>query len=296
MTRASGRAVGVRRTTPVPAPNTRFVCAGDRPADTTAVTGAPHVDCVDHTRLRSNITHRSSVSLAVIELLETKRKQSGTMPAGAFAAWLEQYLRAQTQPEPAGEVPCGDCTACCKASYFIAIADEERATIERIPRVHLTVSTHNPPEWALDQSCSGSCPMLVNDACSIYANRPRACRRFDCRVFAATAISPGSGPRTAVNQQVWRWRFDYPSAADAIRQTALLNAVAFMQRRADLIDPAAAPADTSELAKAAVCVHEVFLQVHIEQQDDEQIAAALNQKLRTIAAGSSNAQTAMHAE
>ena len=205
------------------------------------------------------------------------------MAAGAFARWLEQYLHAQAQGEPVGEVPCGDCNACFKASYFISIAEEERETIERIPRVHLTVSTRSQErQWALEQSCGGNCPMLVDETCSIYAHRPRACRRFDCRVFAAASITPGSGPRAAVNQQVWRWRFDYPGAADAARQTALLEAAAFLQRRADLIDAEVAPKDTSELAKAAVFVHDIFLQAN--SQSDQQIAAALNHKLREIAA------------
>jgi hypothetical protein len=125
--------------------------------------------------------------------------------------------------------------------------------------------------------------MLVDDACSIYAHRPRTCRRFDCRVFAAASLTPGSGPRAGVNQQVWRWRFDYSSAADAARQTALLEAAAFLQRRADLIDPEVAPVDTSELAKAAVFVHEIFLQPGTQQHADQQIAALLNQRLREIA-------------
>lgn len=216
----------------------------------------------------------------MVELLEAKQKHLGTLPGGAFARWLEQYLQAQTQAEPAGEVPCGDCNACCKASYFIGIAEQERETIERIPRVHLTVATGSQErQWTLEQSCGGSCPMLVDDACSIYEHRPRTCRRFDCRVFAATAISPGSGPRTAVNQQVWRWRFDYSGPADALRQTALLEAAAFLQRRADLIDPAIAPTDTSDLARAAVFVHELFLAANT-QYHDQQLAAAVNQKLR----------------
>jgi Fe-S-cluster containining protein len=223
------------------------------------------------------------LNLAVVELVDAKRKHSGTLAAGALARWLEQYLHAQAETEPAGEVPCGECNACCKASYFIAIAEEERETLARIPRVHLTVSTRSHErQWALEQSCGGSCPMLVDETCSIYAHRPRACRRFDCRVFAAASIAPGTGPRAAVNEQVWRWRFDYPSTADASRQTAVLAAAAFLQRRADLIDPELAPTDTGELAKAAVFVHELFLQTNTHS--DEHIAAALNSKLRELAA------------
>ena len=260
----------------------RVVGEGGRLTEDAAFRATARLEQLPRVGLRSGRTRRASAfSLAVLELLDAKRKHLGTLPAGAFARWLEQYLSAQAQAEPAGDVPCGDCNACCKASYFIAIAEEERETIERIPRVHLTVSTRSHErQWALEQSCGGSCPMLVDEACSIYEHRPRTCRRFDCRVFAAAAIAPGSGPRAAVNQQVWRWRFDYPSPADALRQTALLDAAAFLQRRADLIDPELAPADTSELAKAAVFVHELFLQANTQPHDDQQIASMLNHKLR----------------
>lgn len=124
--------------------------------------------------------------------------------------------------------------------------------------------------------------MLVNDACSIYAHRPRTCRSYDCRAFAAASVGPGAGPRAAVNERVWRWRFDYPNARDALRQTAVLAAAAFLQRRIDLIDADVAPSDAGELAKAAVLVHEVFLHTNARQHDDEQVARAVNHKLREI--------------
>lgn len=209
-------------------------------------------------------------------MLDAKRK--GTLQAGAFARWVEQYVRSQLQPEAAGETPCGECNACCKGSYYVAIAADERETIARIPRVHLTLSTQtHEPQWALDQSCTGSCPMLVDESCSIYAHRPQTCRRYDCRVFAAVSVSAGQ-ERPAVNSQVWRWRFDYPSEDDQALQTAVLAAAAFLQRRNDLID--ADLADSGALARAAVSVYEIFLDPNIMQVEDEQLAAAMNHKLR----------------
>jgi len=192
---------------------------------------------------------------------------------GEFSRWLHDYLRAQTAAEPTGDVPCGDCNACCKASYFIPIRSEERETIALIPASRLTrAANDNEPKWALDQSYGGSCPMLVDDACSIYAQRPRTCRRYDCRVFFATGVGPGSGPRTAVNERVWRWRFDYPSELVVASQSAVLSAVAFLQRCANLINPA--PTNTAELAKASVLVHELFLEP--TTQTDATLAAAIS--------------------
>jgi uncharacterized protein len=194
---------------------------------------------------------------------------------------LQGYLRAQTDADPSSEVPCGECNACCKASYFIHIDSRERETIALIPAARLTrAANDNEPKWALDQSCGGQCPMLIDDACSIYAQRPRTCRRYDCRVFFATGVGVGSGERAAVNERVWRWRFDYPTELDEASQSAVLAAVAFLQRCADLIDPEIDLADTGELAKAAVRVHELFLESNA--QTDTQLAAAINQKLRSL--------------
>ena len=51
----------------------------------------------------------------------------------------------------------------------------------------------------------GRCPMLVRGACSIYESRPRTCRTYDCRVFAAAGVTPDEQPDIAA--QVRRWRF-----------------------------------------------------------------------------------------
>lgn len=214
---------------------------------------------------------------------DLKRKRTGSLPAGEFARWLHDYLRAQTQADPESDVPCGDCNACCSASFFIPIQGEERETLAHIPSARLTRSaSSDAPQWTLDQTCTGGCPMLAGNACSIYKQRPRACRRFDCRVFAAAGIGLGSGPRARMNERVWRWRFDYPSELDAECQNAVLAAAAFLQRRADLIHPEVAPTDASELAKAAVFVHEIFLgsAACSAQRGDEDVAAGINQELR----------------
>jgi hypothetical protein len=219
-------------------------------------------------------------------LLAAKRKLSGAQAGGEFSRWLRGYLRAQKQSEPTGEVPCGDCNACCKASYFVMIHSEERETIAHIPAARLTRSNRaSEPQWALDQSCGDRCPMLVDGGCSIYSQRPRACRRFDCRVFAAAAVGLGTGPRAAVNERVWQWRFDYPSELDVACQSAVLAAAAFLQRRADLIEPDVAAGDAAELAKAAVLVYELFLDPDAaSHESDATLAAAINQKLRTLSA------------
>ena len=57
----------------------------------------------------------------------------------------------------------------------------------------------------------GHCPMFADGRCSIYANRPRTCRTYDCRVFAAAGVVPDDPDIAA---RVRQWRFDYADAAD----------------------------------------------------------------------------------
>ena len=71
----------------------------------------------------------------------------------------------------------------------------------------------------------GHCPMLVDDRCSIYEHRPRACRTYDCRVFAATGVEVDDPNQRDVGARARRWRFTFASAAeredfDALRATA----------------------------------------------------------------------------
>jgi hypothetical protein len=102
--------------------------------------------------------------------------------------------------------------------------------------------------------------MLNGDACSIYAHRPQTCRNYDCRAFAAAGIGLGSGPRSAVNERIWQWRFEYPAELDAQRHCAVRAAAAFLQRRSDLLPADLRPTEPGQLAKAAIIVHELFLE------------------------------------
>ncbi len=62
----------------------------------------------------------------------------------------------------------------------------------------------------------GACPMLVDGACSIYEHRPRTCRVYDCRLFAALGRVNEDTPLIAA--RVRAWEFEY--ADDASRALA----------------------------------------------------------------------------
>jgi Fe-S-cluster containining protein len=74
----------------------------------------------------------------------------------------------------------------------------------------------------------GHCPMLVDGRCSIYDDRPRTCRTYDCRVFAATGTEPDDG---LIAERAARWRFTYASAAErAAHEEIRTTAVAIRER------------------------------------------------------------------
>jgi len=86
-------------------------------------------------------------------------------------------------------VPCGSCTACCTSSQFIHIAPDEVDPLGVIPRDVLFPAPRLPVGHVLmGYDDNGHCPMLVDGACSIYEHRPRTCRTYDCRAFAASGL------------------------------------------------------------------------------------------------------------
>jgi len=181
-----------------------------------------------------------------------------TLAAGAFGTWLEE-LEGALAGERTAEVPCGTCTACCTSSQFVHIGPEETAALARIPRGLLFRAPGLPAGHVLlgyDQH--GRCPMFVDDRCSIYEDRPRACRTYDCRVFAATGVEPDP-EQAAVAARVKRWRFDHPTGEDRARHDAVRAAAAFLEDHPKATPSGVRPPTRTQLAVAAVAAHRAFL-------------------------------------
>lgn len=70
---------------------------------------------------------------------------------------------------------------------------------------------------------SGRCPMLGANGCTIYEHRPRACRVYDCRVFAASGVTITDAAKADIATRVRRWRFAEPTDADRRTAAALRN-------------------------------------------------------------------------
>jgi uncharacterized protein len=180
------------------------------------------------------------------------------LDAGPFASWLDG-TRAMLAREHGADVPCGTCTACCRSAQFVHIAPEEKRTLARIPPQLLFPAPGLPKgNLLLGYDEHGRCPMLIDDRCSIYADRPSACRNYDCRVFAAAGIKAGDGDHP-VARQVERWRFRFPAHRDDEAYRAVEAAAAFLEQHADLFPPGFLPRNPSQLAVLALKVFTVFI-------------------------------------
>lgn len=180
------------------------------------------------------------------------------LPAGNFSNWLRQ-MRETLQKESGVYVQCGECTACCTSSYFIHIKAKETGTLAGIPKKLLFDAPGQPKgNVLLGYDRHGRCPMLKNNKCSIYDNRPLTCRIYDCRVFAAAGIDAGDD-KEDITKQVIRWNFDYPGKQDIEEQNAVRAAVHFLQENKKLLPEDISPNNHSQLAILAIKVYKVFL-------------------------------------
>src|ERR1700730_6082737 len=139
-------------------------------------------------------------------------RDSSPLDAGEFSTWLGSMSGA-LRGENASDVPCGGCTACCTSSQFVHIEPDEKDTLACIPK-ELLFPAPGLPEGhvVMGYDERGHCPMLVDGRCSIYEHRPRTCRVYDCRIFAATGSSGPDPDKEQIAKHVRRWVFRSPSA------------------------------------------------------------------------------------
>ena len=164
----------------------------------------------------------------------------GPLAAGSFSEWLAA-TRAALAGDVDADVPCDGCTACCRSSQFIQIGPDEVDAIAHIPAPLLFPAPRLPRgHVVLGYDERGHCPMLVDDACSIYEHRPRACRTYDCRIFTAAGIEVDDEQKVDIARRVRRWRFAHPSESDQRAHDAVRAAAAADD---DASDPHAADAE-----------------------------------------------------
>lgn len=95
-------------------------------------------------------------------------------------------LTSVNTDEPVADVPCGTCTKCCEILAPFLTPEEMSSGLYPISLVQpdIAMIRENPnvgPLVTMFKSNKGGCSMFVDNKCSIYDNRPIACKQFDCR-------------------------------------------------------------------------------------------------------------------
>lgn len=156
-------------------------------------------------------------------------------PAGELGTWL-----AEIDPALDGtgvtDVPCGTCTACCRAAQFVHVGADETDALAHIPPAWLFPAPGGPPgEFVMGFDDRGWCPMLSDSGCTIYAHRPRTCRTYDCRIFAAAGVFPDVVDQPDLARRAAEWSFATSGPEDRCLLDAIRAAGQFLVDHEDEI-------------------------------------------------------------
>lgn len=104
----------------------------------------------------------------------------------------------------------------------------------------------------------GRCPMLVDERCSIYEDRPQTCRDYDCRIFSATGIAMDRQAQPDIAKGVTAWAFRFESGQSRREEAVLKQTATFLQDQRHLFPPGTLPNNPGELAALAVRICRPF--------------------------------------
>ena len=194
--------------------------------------------------------------------------------AGPFSAWLAA-TRGALRGTGGTDVPCGDCTGCCTSGYSLQIRATDSRALAAIPVQMLVDSDFAPGQKTLLPNPDGTCMMLREGRCSIYAHRPQTCLDYDCRVFAAAGVLAGGADKAVINRRVRAWRFSYPAERDRREQAAVRAAADFIrgpesQRRGSRL-----PLSPMGIAVLAIKSYELFLDDAQAGRDEAELVTAV---------------------
>jgi uncharacterized protein len=141
---------------------------------------------------------------------------------------------------------------------FRSIQPDETATLQRIPRALLFPAPGLPRgHMLMGYGDNGCCPMLVDNECSIYEDRPQTCRDYDCRVFTATAVAVDPA-QVEIANRVKAWAFEYESEESREEQRVVKEAAAFLRKSTDLFPQGSIPSYPVQLAALAIRTYGLF--------------------------------------
>jgi len=205
--------------------------------------------------------------------------------AGRFSPWLVS-VQGAIRGEHGSEVPCAECTACCTSSHFILIESDEEDTLAHVPETVRFPAPGRPPgDVLMGYDERGHCPMLVDNKCSIYDHRPRVCRSFDCRIFAASGIEVDELDE-GIGRRARKWKFDLPTDTDHAEYQAVRLAGTFLDEQGSQFRGVALPVGATQRSALAVALHSLFLdrdeteRVIVIVPDPDALRAELERLLR----------------
>ncbi len=183
--------------------------------------------------------------------------------AGDFTQWL-QGTRATQGHGADADVPCGTCNGCCKSFYFIHITPDDTQALSAIPQELLFAAPGLPDgHFVMGYNDQGHCPMLIDDRCSIYHDRPQTCRAYDCRIFSAADMAPGESDKVLVAERTQQWEFSFASGSSREQQRAVAAAARWLQQEQGNshthLPKGFIPSNSTQLAVLALQVHTLFL-------------------------------------
>ena len=74
---------------------------------------------------------------------------------------------------------CAKTGDCCRAAQEVLVTPAERERLERVSTAPLTFVPHANRRF-LRWLTPGGCPLLVDNQCSVWHDRPTTCRTFMC--------------------------------------------------------------------------------------------------------------------
>lgn len=80
---------------------------------------------------------------------------------------------------PNSDVPCGSCSDCCKK--LTPYLTKEEFMSGKYAYTFMDNGNSSEPAITIPKGIHGGCMYFVDNACSIYDNRPKSCKQFDCR-------------------------------------------------------------------------------------------------------------------
>jgi uncharacterized protein len=186
------------------------------------------------------------------------RDVTGDVAAGDFSVWVSEMSSA-IRGERDANVACDGCTACCTSSQFIHIDPDETETLKRIPPALLFPAPQRSKGHVLmGYTDRGHCPMFIDNRCSIYEDRPRTCRTYDCRVFRAAGVKVVEDDKAMIAKRAERWRFSYSTPESARQHSAIRAAASFLQGHHDELPRDVRPSTTTQLAVLAFQLRDLF--------------------------------------